>query len=111
MFALLVTLLTPAFACGDKPCDGACAMPAAGETAAAPIPAGSTVATLKVTGMHCGACAEKVTAALKGVPGVTVANVSVEKGQAEVGYDASKTNVDALVKAVNTQTSFTAAKL
>lgn len=111
MFVLLLSLVAPAFACGDKPCDGNCPMPASTETAAAPMPAGSTVARLKVTGMHCGACAEKVTAALKGVSGVTVANVSVEKGEAEVGYDASKTNVDALVKAVNTQTKFTAAKL
>ncbi len=111
MLVLLTSLLAPAFACGDKPCsEGGCAMPAT-QTETAAIPAGSTLAKLKVTGMHCGACADKVTAALKAVVGVTAANVSVETGVAEVGYDAGKTKVDALIAAVNATGSFTATRL
>jgi len=113
MIVLLVSLLAPAFACGDKGCDSS-SCPMAGAPAAAPataaIPAGSTVTKLKVGGMHCGACAEKITAALKGVQGVTAANVSYETGVAEVGYDDKKTKVDALVAAV-TAAGFTATKM
>jgi copper chaperone CopZ len=99
-----------ALACDDPTCDDShCNMP--GESAKAPIPAGSTVAKLQVAGMKCGACAEKVTAALKGVSGVSVANVDVTAGTAEVGYDAAKTSADALITAVNATGHFTATKL
>lgn len=90
-----------------------CNMPTATATAAtpAPIPAGSTAANLKVEGMTCAACSTKVQTALLAVPGVTVANVDATKGTAEVGYDAGKTNVDALVAAVNGTNHFKASKL
>lgn len=111
MFAFILSVvISPALACGDKPCsEAACQMPASTDSAA--IPAGSTVAKLKVSGMKCGACAEKVKAALNGVGGVTVANVDVTAGTAEVGYDAAKTKVDALIAAVNATGHFTATSL
>ncbi|GDX82919.1 hypothetical protein LBMAG42_47300 [Deltaproteobacteria bacterium] len=99
-----------AFACeGEHAAGSHCDMPAA--SAKAPIPAGSTAANLKVEGMTCGMCVGKVQTALMAVPGVTVANVDVTTGVAEVGYDASKTNVDALVAAVNGTNHFKASKL
>ncbi len=109
----LISLAVPtsiAFACEGGHADGKhCDMPAA--SAKAPIPAGSTAANLKVEGMTCGMCVGKVQTALMAVPGVTVANVDVTTGIAEVGYDAAKTNVDALVAAVNGTNHFKASKL
>lgn len=106
MLSILFALVTPAFACGGKPCSEAgCSMPAHTETVA--LPAGSAVAKLKVTGMTCGSCSEKVKTALAGAGG-TVASINVETGVAEVGYDAAKVKVDALVAAVNATGHFTA---
>ena len=56
--------------------------------------------TLKVTGMSCAHCADHVTKALKGVPGVASARVDLGKGQAEVSYDDAKANPADLEKAV-----------
>ncbi len=109
MLSVLFVLLTPAFACDGKPCNEAgCSMPAATETVALPV--GSTVAKLKVTGMTCGACSEKVKTALAGAGG-TVASINVETGVAEVGYDAGKVKVEALVAAVNATGHFTASTM
>ncbi len=106
MLSILFALVTPAFACDGKPCDSAsCSMPVSTETAA--LPAGSAVAKLKVTGLKCGACSEKIKVALSAVGG-TVASISVETGVAEVGYDAAKVKVDALVAAINATGHFTA---
>ncbi len=108
MLAIVFTLLTPAFACGDKGCSEAgCSMPATTAAAPAALPAGSTVAKLKVNGMTCGSCSEKVKTALT-TAGGTVTSINVETGVAEVGYDAAKVKVDALVAAVNATGHFTA---
>ncbi|MCL4798934.1 MAG: heavy-metal-associated domain-containing protein [Burkholderiales bacterium] len=53
--------------------------------------------TLKVTGMTCNHCVMSVTKALKQVPGVQSAEVSLEKAQAVVKGSA---DAQALVKAV-----------
>ncbi|HQU16275.1 MAG: hypothetical protein B7Z66_00175 [Chromatiales bacterium 21-64-14] len=53
--------------------------------------------TLKVSGMTCGHCVSAVTKALKGVPGVESADVSLEKKQAVVKGSA---DAQALVRAV-----------
>lgn len=53
--------------------------------------------TLKVTGMTCNHCVMSVTKALKKVPGVETAEVSLEKAQAVVQGTA---DAQALVKAV-----------
>lgn len=55
---------------------------------------------LSVRGMTCNHCTDKVKAALEGVPGVTKADVNLEKNEATVTYDKGKTSPEALVKAV-----------
>ena len=55
---------------------------------------------LSVRGMTCADCTSKVEAALKAVPGVTKAEVSLEKNEAMVTYEKGKTTPEALVKAV-----------
>ena len=45
---------------------------------------------LKVTGMSCGGCVKSVTQVLLDLPGVSKAEVSLERGEAVVGYDPSK---------------------
>src|SRR2546427_4340841 len=55
---------------------------------------------LSVRGMTCADCTSKVKAALVGVPGVTKAEVSLEKNEATVTYEKEKTTPEALVKAV-----------
>lgn len=42
---------------------------------------------LKVNGMTCGGCASSVTKVLKALPGVRSAEVSLERGEAEVSFD------------------------
>lgn len=66
------------------------------------------VCTLKVTGMTCGGCAAAVKSAAKKVDGVTEANVSYEKGLAEVTYDPAKTNPKAIAQAVTERSGFKA---
>lgn len=56
--------------------------------------------TLKVTGMHCSHCREKVEQALQKVPGVYGASVDLDGGRAEVDFDGQKAAPDALVAAV-----------
>ena len=55
---------------------------------------------LKVLGMSCQGCVRSVTNVLTGVPGVTKAEVSLEKGEACVDYDAERVSVDALRQAI-----------
>lgn len=114
IFALSLYVSGVAFACGDQKCDKAnCPMPTAAAgagaapTATAPLPEGAR-ANLQVTGMHCESCAQHVKAALMGVDGVKGANVDVKSGVAEISFDDKKTNVDALVKAVNKTGNFQA---
>jgi copper chaperone CopZ len=105
---LALALPSAALACGDKKCDKeGCALPAA---SAAPLPTDGTHVHLAITGMSCGSCATKVQAALTGVKGVKGATVDHATGIAEVAYDASATNVDALLRAVNDGGHFHATK-
>jgi copper chaperone len=55
---------------------------------------------ISVRGMTCSGCASGVKAALEKVPGVTKAEVSLEKNEASVTYEKGKTTPEALVKAV-----------
>ena len=99
-----------AYACPDGNCDKAnCPMPTASTaaTAAPALPAG-TQGSLDVVGMKCGHCADQVKTALMKVQGVNGANVDVAAGKATVSFDDKKTNLDALVKAVNATGAFTA---
>lgn len=55
---------------------------------------------LKVTGMTCGGCTSTVTSALKTVPGVEDAKVSLSAGEATVEYDERVTSPSHLRSAV-----------
>ena len=57
-------------------------------------------AQLSVIGMTCGHCQKKVENALNGVDGVLGVFVDREAGSAEVEYDGARTDVTALVAAV-----------
>ena len=45
---------------------------------------------VKVSGMSCGGCVKSVTKVLLELRGVSQAEVSLERGEAVVGYDASR---------------------
>ena len=55
--------------------------------------------TLSVPDMSCSTCPIQVKQALSKVPGVSKATASLEKKEAVVTYDESKTNAEALMKA------------
>lgn len=57
--------------------------------------------TLQVKGMTCNHCVMHVTRALKSLSGVSNAEVSLEKKNAEVSYDPSVVSPDEMIKAVN----------
>lgn len=59
-----------------------------------------TKVTLAVAGMHCGSCAEKVTAAITKVDGVVAAAVDYQTGRTEIAYDAAKVKPASLLAAV-----------
>jgi len=63
----------------------------------------------KVDGMNCGDCSTKVTTALKSIEGVHAAAVDYQTGETIVSIDGTKTNADALVKAI-AELGYTAAK-
>lgn len=109
---LSIGLLAPgvAFACGGSDCGGKCPMPShasASTDADAVAQAEGTKVKLAVSGMSCGSCAGKITAALQAIEGVNAVSVSHEKGEAEVAFDAEKTSAEALAKVV-TDTGYTA---
>lgn len=56
--------------------------------------------TLKVEGMSCNGCAERIRAGVVAQPGVQNANVSFDQGQARVLYDQQATDESRLVDAV-----------
>lgn len=113
---VLATLLTgPVFACdgdkastaqGEKKAGSSCHMPQ--NTASAELPADGTHSRLAVSGMHCGACADKVHAALMGVEGVKGAKVDLAASTVEVAYDETKVDLDKLLAAVNATGKYTA---
>jgi len=55
--------------------------------------------TLSVPDMSCSTCPIQVKQALSRVPGVSAASASLEKKEAVVTYDESKTSAEALMKA------------
>jgi copper chaperone len=56
--------------------------------------------TLKVGGMSCGGCVKSVTGVLEALPGVGKAQVSLEKGEAQVDFDAGRVTREAMLQAV-----------
>lgn len=71
-------------------------------------PAEGQMCLLKVSGMHCGACASTVEKTAKKIDGVTAAKASQPKGTAEIAYDPAKTSPEAIAKAINEKTPFKA---
>ncbi len=55
---------------------------------------------LKVKGMSCGGCVKCVTNVLQALPGVAKAEVSLERGEAKVDFEAGKATREAMVQAV-----------
>ncbi|MGN6368967.1 MAG: heavy-metal-associated domain-containing protein [Phycisphaerae bacterium] len=51
-----------------------------------------------IDGMHCGGCVNRVTTALKGLPGVTLEAVNI--GSASGRFDEQATNVNAIVQSL-----------
>jgi len=66
---------------------------------AAPVWASPQTVTLAVSKMTCAACPITVKKALSRIPGVTEVTVNLEKKQAAVQFDDSKTTVQTLIKA------------
>ena len=96
-----------ALACGGQSCADSCNM------AGAPSDAGDLSglegerAAFSVEGMKCGRCSAKVVAALKAVDGVKGATVDHATGNAQVVFQADKTNAAALLAAI-TSTGYAA---
>lgn len=56
---------------------------------------------LKVSGMSCGGCVKSVTSVLEALPGVAKADVSLEKSEAVVAYEAGKVGREQMVQAID----------
>lgn len=70
--------------------------------AASPLYAGEVRSvTLKVEGMTCALCPKVVKKTLSGIEGVKAVRVSYEKKEAFVEYDAEKTDIQKMIKAVD----------
>ena len=65
------------------------------------------VCTLKVDGMVCGACANRVEKVAKRVDGVSDAIINHEHGRATITYDPGKTTPAAIAKAITENAGFT----
>ena len=57
-------------------------------------------AELAITGMSCAACVDRVEGSLARSPGVRSAGVNLATDRATVEYDPATTDIDALIKAV-----------
>jgi len=57
-------------------------------------------AIIKVKGMSCQGCVKSVTRVLQELPGVSRAEVSLERGEARVNYDVAQVGLDAMRRAV-----------
>lgn len=66
-----------------------------------PVWADSKTVTLSVPTMHCAVCPITVKKALTKIPGVSQTVVSLDKHEAVVTFDDSKTSADALTRATN----------
>ncbi len=60
----------------------------------------TAVATVSIGGMHCPACSARVVKALKALPGVQEAEVSLETKEAKVTYLSGKITPELLQQAV-----------
>jgi len=72
------------------------------------LPEGQAMAAIEVSGMTCGSCCTKVETAVAKLDGVVKVKADYEKGVTKVVYETDKVDVDQIVKAINTETSFKA---
>lgn len=56
---------------------------------------------VKVGGMSCQGCVKSVTKVLLEMPGVNSAEVSLERGEASVAYDAAKVTREAMMRVID----------
>jgi copper ion binding protein len=61
---------------------------------------GAKSVTVPIQGMSCGSCVANVKRTLKAIDGVKEVEVSLEKKQARIEFDAGKVNADRLTKAI-----------
>ena len=78
----------------------AVAPPPAGTAAVQAPDGGIAEVSLRIGGMHCAACAHTIESALRAVPGLLSARVSVAGGQGSVRFDRAQTSVERLQQAV-----------
>lgn len=57
-------------------------------------------ATFKIEGMHCTGCADTIKSIVEKEPGVQMAAISYDEGQARILYDPQATGEDRLVAAI-----------
>ena len=102
--AVLVAGAIPAaaLACDEhgKEAGQACNHPTSGAVTAGDASAKGDRVVIPISGMHCGMCAQRVTAALAGIEGVKWVETSLDASQAVVVYDRSKAKPEALAGAV-----------
>jgi len=56
---------------------------------------------LKVNGMSCGGCVKSVTGVLEALAGVSKADVSLERNEAVIRYEAGKVSREQMVQAID----------
>lgn len=56
---------------------------------------------LKVKGMSCGGCVQSVTSVLEALPGVMNVAVSLERGEASVGFDTAMVGREQMAAAID----------
>ncbi len=56
---------------------------------------------VKVGGMTCQGCVKSVTRVLQDLPGIAETEVSLEKGEAAVAYDAALLSREAMLRAID----------
>jgi copper chaperone len=56
---------------------------------------------LKVSGMSCGGCVRSVTGVLEALPGVSKADVSLEKNEAVISFEVGKVSREQMVQAID----------
>lgn len=77
---------------------GCCSIPVSASTTR--TPAAAKVATLRIDGMTCGACATAVKQVLKNLNGVKDAHLSFAEKKGVVTYDPAKVTPEEIAKAV-----------
>ena len=57
--------------------------------------------SLKIEGMHCEGCSNRLTRVLENLDGVTSANVSLENKKADIEYNEDTLNIEEIKEAIS----------